>query len=188
MITTNQDKQQQFKESTAGVSQRQKPGIPSCSLPYWSARQHNVIFSRWLGAICQCCNTARFTVLFQEVTKATPIDLARQNQTDGLSNHRHLHLSHSWWPASSGPRGARVQPRCQTRCYRWSWTPPCLPYLHADKGRVRKQRKGIGDDRKRVGEGVRSIVIQRGTKTADRAFSIFDDKPKNKRRWKEEDT
>lgn len=102
------------------------------------------------------------------------------------SSQPHLHLSHSWSPVSSGPRGAQVQPRCQTRCYRWSWTPPCLPYLHTDK--VRKQRAGNGNERERVGNEVGSIVNQRGTKTADRAFSIFDDKPKNKRRWKGEDT
>lgn len=119
------------------------------------------VFSHCLEALCHHC-------LFHRVISGSDRAdwlLARQNQADGLSNHRHLHLSHSWSPASSGPRGARVQPRCQTRCYRWSLTPPCLPYLHADRGRVRKQKTGSGDDRERVGEEVRSILIQRGTKT-----------------------
>lgn len=99
------------------------------------------------------------------------------------SSQSRLHLSRSWSPASSGPKGDRVRPRCQTRCCRWSWTPPCLPYLHTEKGGVRKQRTGSGGDR--VGDEVGSIVNQRGTKTADRVISIFDDKPKNKRRWKD---
>lgn len=57
---------------------------------------------------------------------------------------------------------------------------------------ARRQRLGqeteSRDRRRQVGGEVGSILIQRGTKTADGAFSIFDDKPKNKRRWEEEDT
>lgn len=56
---------------------------------------------------------------------------------------------------------------------------------------ARRQRLGQETENRnrgrQVGGEVGSILIQRGTKTADGAFSIFDDKPKNKRRWKEED-
>lgn len=98
------------------------------------------------------------------------------------SSQNRLHLSRSWSPASSGPMGDRVRPRCQTRCYQWSWTPPCLPCLHTDKGGVRKQRTGSGDDR--VGDEVGSIELKRYKESRRSRFNIWW-QAKNKHRWKD---
>lgn len=55
-----------------------------------------------------------------------------------------------------------------------------MPAHRRRRGQKREERKR-GTTGERVGGAVGSIVNGSGAKTADRAVSIFDDEPKNKR-------